>query len=171
MRPGHRAQRQHRVGALDDRAAEAFGAADRESQRRGALVTPLPEPFCQLAARPALPALVERDETRALRQRGEDQLGLVRPEPRRRQLAFFFELDDRRRRVEPTGVKRLQVAERAASLFADSEDDDADRSDPSSAAGHPPRLRDGAVSAQADHDYCRAASTLGTVAPHIFSRL
>jgi len=90
---------------------------------------------------------------------------------RRRQLALFFELDDRRRRDEPAGVERLEIAERAAPLLADGEDDDADRGDPSSAVGHPPDLRRRLASAQADHDCCRAASALGIVAPHIFSRL
>jgi hypothetical protein len=173
MRPGHRAQREHRIRLLDDGAPQPLGAADREGQRRDATIAPLAEPFGEIAARPRLAALVERDEARACRQRGEDQLRLARRQLRRRQLALFFELDDRRRRDEPAGVERLEIAERAAPLLANGEDDDADRGDPSSAVGHPPDLRHqpGTVSAQADHDCCSAAAAAGIGAPHIFSRL
>jgi hypothetical protein len=72
MRPGHRTQRQHRVGALDDRTAEPLGAADREGERRGTLVAPRRKPFGEVATRPVRPALVERDEPGAGWQRAED---------------------------------------------------------------------------------------------------
>jgi hypothetical protein len=79
MRPSHRAQRQHRVGALDNRAAEPLGAADREGECCGTLVTPRREPFGELAARPARPALIERDKPGARGQCREDEFGLARP--------------------------------------------------------------------------------------------
>ncbi len=80
MRPGHRAQRQHGVGVLGDGAAEPLGAADREGECRDPLVAPRREPLGEVAARPACPPLVERDEPGTRRQCREDQLGLARPQ-------------------------------------------------------------------------------------------
>ena len=40
VRPGHRSEREHRVGALDDGGPEPVGAADREGDGAGAGVAP-----------------------------------------------------------------------------------------------------------------------------------
>ena len=126
MRPSHRAERKNRVGTLDNRWTEPVGAADGEGECRRAAVAPGGEPVGELAARPELPAFVERDEYRASRHRSEDQLGLVCLQLRRRQLFLLLELDDRRWRLEPFEILGLQLAERAAALFADGEDEGAD---------------------------------------------
>ena len=67
MRPGHRAERQHPVGARDELSIEPLGPTDRKGERRGALVAPLTEPLGELAARPGGATLVERDKPRTRR--------------------------------------------------------------------------------------------------------
>ena len=98
VRPGHRAERQHGIGARDNRGTETVGAADREGERAGAAVAPAREPVGKDAAGPRFAPLVERDKSGADGQRGEDQPGLAQLELGSRQAALFFELDDRRRR-------------------------------------------------------------------------
>jgi hypothetical protein len=78
MRPSHRAERQHRIGAGDKLPIEAVGATDRESEHGATLIAPLAETLGEITARPGKAALVKRGEPCARRQCSEDQLGLAR---------------------------------------------------------------------------------------------
>ena len=78
MRPGHRAQGQHLIGPVDDRAPEPLGAADGEGEIGDAAVAPFGQPLGQFAARPLGAASVEGHEAGTGGQRAEDQLGLAR---------------------------------------------------------------------------------------------
>src|SRR5262249_18519788 len=98
MRPGHRAERDGRVGAGKDRLAESVGAADREGERGCAPVAPAGEPVGEVAAGPGAAALVERNQPGAGRHRAEDQFGLARLQRRWRQPALFLEFGDGDRR-------------------------------------------------------------------------
>ena len=68
----------YRVGALDDGGPEPVGAADREGDGAGAGIAPARQAIGEFDAAPGRAALVERDQPRARRQRGEDQLGFAR---------------------------------------------------------------------------------------------
>src|SRR5690242_11136426 len=62
MRPGHLAERKHRVGTGDDGAAETVGPADRECHGAAAGVAPVSQAVGEFDAAPARTALVDRDQ-------------------------------------------------------------------------------------------------------------
>ena len=130
VRPGHHAEREDRIGALDDRGPKPLGAADREGEGACAAVAPSREPVGEIAARPGRALWVERDEPGAGRPGGEDQLGLAQLERGGRQAALFFQLDERDRWREAPGIERLQFIERPAPQPADGEEVEADRRAP-----------------------------------------
>jgi hypothetical protein len=141
MRPGHLPERQHRVGALDDCGPEPVGAADREGDGTVAGIAPARQAIGQFDAAPGRPALVERDQPGALRQRGEDQLGFARFQFGGGQAAFFLDLDDRWRRQDAPGIQRLKLMEWPAAQPPDGKDIKADRPDllqPRPIAAKPP---------------------------------
>lgn len=119
MRPSHRPERQHGIGALDDHGTEAVGAADRKGDRRNAAVAPHGKAIGELAAGPGGAPLIERDEAGIGGQRRQNQLGLALFQLVSRQAAFFFQFGDDRRRRDAAGVKRLQIIERSAPQPAD----------------------------------------------------
>ena len=127
MWPGHAAQRDDRIGALDNRRPEPLGAADREGEGGGAAVAPGSEPVGEIAAGPGRALLVERDEPGAGGPGGEDQLGFAQLERGGRQAALFLQINDRDRRREASGIERLEVIERPAPQPADGEKVEADR--------------------------------------------
>jgi len=127
MRPGHRAERQCRLGTVEDFGAETIGTADRKGELRYALVAPRREPVGEAVARPHRAALVERDQPRPRRQCREDQRRLARLLHRRGQALPHLELDDRDRRHNPRGVKRLQPGQRPVAYLADGEKAETDR--------------------------------------------
>jgi len=127
MRPGHRAKRQRRVGVVEDFGAEAIRTADRKGKFCHALVAPCREPFGKTAARPHGAALIEGDQPRPGRQRPEDQSRLAHLQRRRGQVLPDLELDDRDRRHDPRGIKRLQLGERTVAQLAYGEKAEADR--------------------------------------------
>ena len=73
VRPGHRAQRDDRIGAVDNPGSEPLGAADRKGKGGGTTVAPRREPIGEIAAGPGRSLLVQRDEPGAGGLRGEDQ--------------------------------------------------------------------------------------------------
>ena len=151
MRPGHRAKRQCRVGAVEDFATEAIGAADRKGEFCYTPAAPCGEPVGKTAARPHGAALVEGDQPRPGRQCTEDQCRLARLQRRRGHTLSYLKLDDRYRRHDPRGINRLQRGERTVAQLADSEKAEADRRVPGS--------------------YRRTASLSGSASPQSFSRL
>jgi hypothetical protein len=120
MRPGHRPQRERRVGALDDGAPETVGAADREGDGDVAGIAPARQAVRQFDAAPRRAALVEGNQPRTPRQRGEDQLGFPRFQFAGGQTPFFVDLDNRRRRLDAPGIERLKPVERLAAQPPDS---------------------------------------------------
>ena len=130
VRPGHRAQRDDRIGVLDDRRSEPLGAADREGEGRAAAIAPLREPVGEIPAGPGRALPVERDEPGAGGPGGEDQLGFAQLERGGRQAALFLQINDRDRRREAPGIERLEVMERPAPQPADGEKIEADRPAP-----------------------------------------
>jgi len=130
MRPGHWAQREDRIGVLDDRRPKPFGAADREGEGRAAAIAPHREPVGEIPAGPGRALPVERDEPGAGGPGGEDQLGFAQLERGGRQAALFLQLNDRDRRREASGIERLEVIERPAPQPADGEKIEADRPAP-----------------------------------------
>jgi len=119
VRPGHRAERNNRVGPFDDHRSKSFRATDRERQRGYTLIAPGTKSLREIAARPPGALFIERDKTSARGHRGKDQFGLSYLQLRRRQFAFLLEFDDCRRRVQAAGIECLQLTERAAALLAD----------------------------------------------------
>ncbi len=130
MRPGHPAERDDRIGVLDNPGREALGAADRKGEQGGAAVAPGREPVGKIPAGPGRALLVERDEPGAGGPGGEDQLGFAQLERGGRQAALFLQLNDRDRRREASGIERLEVMERTAPQPADGEKIEADRPAP-----------------------------------------
>ncbi len=130
VRPGHRAQRDDRIGVLDDRGSEPLGAADREGEGRAAAIAPLREPVGEIPAGPGRALPVERDEPGAGGPGGEDQLGFAQLERGGRQAALFLQINDRDRRREASGIERLKVMERPAPQPADGDKIEADRPAP-----------------------------------------
>jgi hypothetical protein len=104
VRPSHRAQRQDRLGAVEDRRGETIGAADREGKFGYTLVAPTCEPVGETTARPRRATFVEGDKVRSGRQSPEDQRGLARLQRRGGQALAHLELDDRDGREDARGV-------------------------------------------------------------------
>jgi len=126
MRPGHRAKRQYRVGAVEDFGTETVGAADRKGKLCHALVAPRREPLSELATRPRDAPLIEGNKPRPSRQCREDQCRLTRPERRGGQALPHLELDYRDRRNDPRSIERLQLGNRTTAQPADGENAETD---------------------------------------------
>jgi hypothetical protein len=109
VRPCHRPERHDRVGAIEDRRAEPFGATNSEGKLRPAPITPTCDTIGQSAARPSAAALVESDKWNTRRQRAEDQLSLARFNHHRREPTPLLELDDDGGWDYPAGIKRLEL--------------------------------------------------------------
>jgi hypothetical protein len=127
MRPGHRAKRQYRIGAIEDFGTEPVGATDRESDLGCTLITPRREPVGETTARARRAVLIEGDKPCPDRQCREDQCRLARLQRCRRQALPHLKLDYRDRRNDPRHIKRLQPGKRATAQPADGENAEADR--------------------------------------------
>src|SRR5262245_39446019 len=65
MRPGHRAEGQNRVGAVENRGVQTIGASDSEGQLGDPLVAPGGDAVSEHPTRPRRAASVECDKTGA----------------------------------------------------------------------------------------------------------
>ena len=125
VRPSHRPEREHRVGAVDDggrRARRRRRSRTRRRRRRRRARPPGDRPVrccsrprrarrARPAARPCGSAARISSASRAF----SSAAGRA---------PFFLDLDDRRRRHDAPGIERLQLVERPAAQPADREDDE-----------------------------------------------
>ncbi len=97
MRPGHLAQRQYQVGAINHCRIKAIGATDRERKISGSFVPDLTDPFGEFATRQAAASLGEGDKTGMTGEGREKFAALVRPlrGPSQPLAGFDFAKDNR----------------------------------------------------------------------------
>ena len=128
VRPGRRAERKHEVRFFSHGLGQAVRAADHEADRARAVVAPAPKALGKNLAGFVTPALVQCDDLRARRDRGQQGLAFTGLAHIGRKILLDFDFLQLDAPGQPREVALIKLALRSGFRLADGGDQDMKRS-------------------------------------------